>query len=176
MIGNWAFVVAIGAVVATVWGAIVAIRVWKSNRKSVVLLFLTCVLLVAGVAVRTKFINQARNIDFLRTMNAQNVSSISVGGSIISDEPKISEVVAALNRVQWFRSDHGGWAQPVSVQITLTSGDVMHSRLSYYLKQEGAVLIFYRRYGTMEFRDGYAYSPDLQKVLFDLGITLPKKK
>lgn len=144
----------------------------EPNTQNHFLMVLTgAMLLMTG----TRYASEVGHHVFLSRLSGDQVSRIQVGQAEISNEADIARVVTALNERRWFSSNHGGWAQPVDLVITMKSGAAYRYHVAHYQRQEGAIIEFTRpwRFGT--WHDGYVFCERLPSVLDQIGINLPSK-
>ena len=123
----------------------------------------------------TRYLNQVGHHLFLSQLSGDQVSQIQVGGAEISKSADIALVVGALNERRWFSSNHGGWAEPTEMVITMKSGEQHRYPVGYYQRQEGAIIEFTRRWRFGTWHDGYVFCDKLPSVLKQLGVTLPSQ-
>jgi hypothetical protein len=102
----------------------------------------------------------------LYTLEASEVSQVSIDDLLITEEDKIGTIVEALNSPSWFMVNHGGWEIDAPVVITLKSGETINMFVSPYLREEGAVVHL----------DREAFSRTLPKALEETGVYLPNGK
>jgi hypothetical protein len=108
----------------------------------------------------------------LSGLATDQVSRIQISKQTISDPSDLSPIIAALNDNEWFSSNHGGWAEMVPLIITMKSGEEHRFQVGYYLKEEGAVIKFYRGH----WQDGFAFSGKLPTALKEIGLALPSQR
>ena len=152
-----------------------AYRDWRSrgSRGSLAVVALLAVFLLL---VGNRFLHNALYLYELRSMSAEQVSAVEVGGKSVTDSRAVSEIVAAFNEVTWFSYNHGGTAAPVRVVVRFKSGAESSYLVSYYLREEGAVLEFSREYAFgVTASHGEAFGARLPKAFEDAGLPLPKR-
>jgi hypothetical protein len=121
-----------------------------------------------------RFVRQFREHWRLGTLQLNQVSAIDVGGRVCTRTETISDIVRALKESQWFTSSDGGWASEVPLTIRLHSGEELRYRIAPYLKEQGAVIIFFsRQENGGETGYGYAFSRSLPAALVAAGAPLP---
>jgi hypothetical protein len=105
---------------------------------------------------------------FLRNLSVSSVAVIRVGEREISRQEDLAVVIPALNDVDWFLVNHGGWATEVPLTITLKSGMVQTLSVGRYRRQEGAVVDFGQHGGY-----GNGFCRQLPSALNRVNIHLP---
>ncbi len=151
-------------------GIVVAIR----DRKVSGLVLSGCVSVI-GILMGVRFFQQMSGHRFLADLKPEQVASIGVAGTEITDAKHIASIVKALNARQWFSSNHGGWAQPVELILTLRNGDVRRYRIAHYLREHGTVIMFRRNSGGIRWADGYAFAHTLPDALAAADVKLPEQ-
>lgn len=146
---------------------------WSKKQKSGYLFVALAGLMLSLMG--TRYAYQLSHHLFLRGLSADEVNRIQIGDSVITKESDIRLVVAALNERQWFSSNHGGWGKTVRLEITLRNDPARAYQVGYYLKEEGAVIEFSRKWGSSRWYDGYAFSARLPEVLKQIGALLPSQ-
>jgi hypothetical protein len=134
----------------------------------VIVVFAGLMALMMGV----RFVQQVKKHSILNGLATDQVSRIQIGTRFISDSNDLSCVVNALKDNEWFSSNHGGWAEMVALIITMKSGEEHRFQVGYYLREEGAVIRFYRGH----WQDGFAFSRELPAALKEIGLTLSSQK
>ena len=165
LIESFSFLLPLATLVAVLGMAL------TSPRKPALYLALA---LTAAISILSgvRFANQLGSHQVLSDLQPEEVALIQVGERSLSHPRDVSLVVGALQESEWFSSQHGGWGTTVPLTITLASGQKYGFPVGYYLRQEGAVIVF-RRYIGGYWDDGYAFSRRLPGVLKGLGILLP---
>jgi hypothetical protein len=133
----------------------------------------TVVLLLLPIATGLSFLREVRAHGLISQLEPNQVKTITVGTAQIDDSGQISEIVDALRHCQWFSPSHGGWAEPVSLQISLRSGEIREYRVATYLREPG-VVIELASGRPNELHAGYAFSSTLTSALSGASVTLPK--
>jgi hypothetical protein len=131
------------------------------------------VLLVFAVIVDMRLYYGMQNRTFLQSLRADEVKQIRVGDRRIRDRGEIGEVVKALNGIEWFSANRGGWARREWLVLDLTSGERRPFLVAQYLRKQGAVIQFGRPPQGGGFHDGYAFAPALPEVLQKYRAPLP---
>ena len=109
---------------------------------------------------------------FLKHVGSDEIRQICIEETCFSSVDQISEIVEALNSIEWFVINHGGWDQEYPMRIELRSGKVKHYLVSYYQRRHGAVIQFFPPAEKGQFfrpHYGAAFSASLPDVLAALG-------
>lgn len=127
------------------------------------------------VIMPVRFAHELSDHVYLRRLNPDAVASITIGNRGFTSAAQITSIARALNHIEWFASNHGGWASDVDLFIRERSGQQRYFRVALYLRETGAVISFIRpsQNGGMTWQDGYAFSRELPGVLQQLGAPLP---
>lgn len=113
----------------------------------------------------------------LTNLEAKDVEELVIGTNVVRDSDQIEDIVATLNDLRWFAANHGGWAKQVPLEIQKKNGEEYRFKVAYYLRQEGAVISFYKPHGHgAVWLFGEAFSERLPTVLAKLDMELPKEK
>lgn len=146
-----------------------------AKKRIIGLLFAVCGCLLI-FTTGGRFFHQWANHRLLEQLSLDEVASIEVNDRPVTGRNDLARLIAALHEVEWFSSNHGGWAQVVPLVIRMKSGPDKRFMVGYYLREEGAVIIFYRGdYSGTYAADGYAFSRGLPQALEGMNMVLPKE-
>ena len=130
------------------------------------------ILLAVGTLVGTRFYYQVQNRRTLQSLRMEDVRRVRVGKQRITDPGQIEAVVEALNRIEWFSANHGGWGERQWLVLDLKDGGQRAFIVANYQREEGAVIHFGRPARGGGFHDGYAFSRSLPAVLQEASAPL----
>jgi hypothetical protein len=144
-------------------------------RHGMVWLVLALVLFLS-YSYLTGIVAGLRGFYFLRTLQANDIQSISVDNVTATQSSAILDFSSAFHRVQWFAASHGGWAKEVPLRIRLKSGGERTFSIGRYLRQPGVVIqgMFHTPWSYRMYDCGF--SADLPEILESLKITLPASR
>jgi hypothetical protein len=174
MIGTSSFILELAMPIFVGIFILIGIRPSSEKKKKshyFTLGFLILIWLIVGI----RYFNQMRNHIILGSLDANAISQIQVGGKTFTEGDHLRLISESLRDNKWFSSNHGGFAEAMPLIITFKSGRTRRFRTSYYLRQEGAIILFYRGKGISYWDDGYAFCPNLPVTLNRLGLQLPKQ-
>jgi hypothetical protein len=171
MIGYSSFLIEIMGVVVPVVLLVLGLGLWILRREKFGPIFVAFAGLMA-LMMGVRFAQQVKKHSILSGLAADQVSCVQIGKQTMSDPGDLSPIIAALNDNEWFSSNHGGWAEMVPLIITMKSSEEHHFQVAYYLKEEGAVIKFYRGH----WQDGFAFSRKLPTALKEIGLALPSQR
>jgi hypothetical protein len=116
-----------------------------------------------------------RGFYFLRTLQVEDIQSISVDNVTASQSSAIMHFTSAFHHLQWFSSSHGGWAKEVPLRIRLKDGSERTFSLGRYLRQPGVVIqgTFHTPWSYRMYDCGF--SAELPGVFESSSITLPSR-
>lgn len=170
MIGISSFLIEVMGVLVPAVFLVLGLGVLISRRHApglLIAVFAGLMALMMGV----RFAQQVKKHAILSGLATEQVSRIQIGKQAISDPDDLSPVISALKGNEWFSSNHGGWAEMVPLIITMKSGEEHRFQVAYYLREEGAVIKFYRGH----WQDGFAFSRRLPAALKEIGLALPSQ-
>jgi hypothetical protein len=125
-----------------------------------------------GALVGTRCYHQVQSRRYLQSLSAADIRRIRIGEHRITRPEQITAVVEALNEVEWFSANHGGWGKKQWLVLEFKAGHRRAFPVAKYHREEGAVIEFGRPPGGGAFHDGYAFSRRLPTSLAVLGISL----
>jgi hypothetical protein len=132
----------------------------------------SAIVLAVAVLVGSRFYYQVQSRRVLQSLRADDVRQVRLGEQRIRRPEQIAAVVEALNRIDWFSSNHGGWGERQWLLVDLKSSGRLAFLVAKYHRQEGAIIHFGRPAGGGGFHDGYAFSASLPAVLEQAGAPL----
>jgi hypothetical protein len=132
--------------------------------------------LFLGYTFVSSFVAGLRGFYFLRTLQPEGVESISVDSVVVSEGSAKSDLISTLHHVQWFASNHGGWAREVPLRVRLKSGREKDFTTAFYLRQRGAVIQGTFRTPWSHRAYDCGFSAELPDVLAAMRIPLPTSR
>ena len=105
----------------------------------------------------------------LSLLRPEIVDQIEIGGHVVTDKHQIAEIIAVLNRPEWFSLRRGDGADEVPFVIKLADGRQVSYTVRRYLHGEGAALISQ----TAGWDNGEVLCRRLPDSLAKAGVTLP---
>src|SRR6267154_2285815 len=102
--------------------------------------YFALIFFAAGLIMTLGRFQEIKSHFFLKNLSVSSVAAIRVGEQDISRQEDLAVVIPALNDVDWFLVNHGGWASEVPMTITLKNGKAQTFSIGRYRRQEGAVV------------------------------------
>lgn len=174
MIGTSSFLIELMPIVFPLLflaGGIFTVKVEKSKIGYLLITFAVVVGFIMGV----RYFYQVRNHMLLDSLAGGEIAEIQVGTMALTQNQQIELVVDALRDNRWFSANHGGWAKTLPLVIKFKDGSLQRFRVAYYLRQEGAIIEFFRGTDSSYWADGYAFCPRLPGTLNEIGICIPSQ-
>ena len=126
------------------------------------------------------FVREALFHHDLSTLRVEDLESVEVGTQSIDAPEDISKVVLSLNEAQWFEVNHGGWSAEVPLVLRFRSRKQRTYHVAWYQVGQGAIVISKSNFDDpgkrSSWSNGYAFCPQLPRVLAERGINLPREK
>jgi hypothetical protein len=168
MVGVFAFIVQMFFVLVPfliLWAAIKGYRKSRTRIHSILGLIL---LALIGMYFMLHTLYQSVHRIKLHALTAQEVEWIEIGSKHFSGEHELTEIVAALNEVEWFFPARGGWNPNLSISLKKKNGEQEDYHFAIYSSEGGAV-IKDNRIGNY-----CGFSRGLPKALEAIGVPLPE--
>jgi len=123
--------------------------------------------------VGQRYVHQLAWRQGLAKLTPERVQRVEVDGHQLGPPERVGDVLQSLREAEWFSVNHGGWARPVPLVVTLSDGAVRRYEVARYTREAGAVIAFVRPGSFGTWHDGYAFSPALPRALSAAGAPLP---
>ncbi len=175
MIGNESFLFELMPLLIPLVVLVVGIGIVVKGRRRLGLFFCGFAF-VMWLLMGVRYFHQVRNHHFLAKLSIENVASVRIDKTTITNPASLRPIIQALNNRKWFSPNHGGWAEKVDLIVTLKSNKERRFWVGYYLREPGAVIQFYRGDKKRYWADGYAFSPDLSVALANGHVELPEQR
>ena len=146
-----------------------------AKRKVLSLIAATLLLGLQSAIGIARVYYQGRRIADITEIAPAEINAIQIGDKSFRNPAEIESIVNPLRHTVYFSPSHGGWGAETTLTIVSKSGQSHPLRVARYLRQSGAVLIFFHQSGDGTSIEGYGFAPDLPAALDHVGAALAQK-
>lgn len=108
---------------------------------------------------------------WLCSLNQDEIAGVTIDGLGLAGTQKTQTLCDALKKNDWFLPNHGGWAQPVDMSISLKNGTVRHLQVAFFTKHKSGAIVTDKD-SPLESK---VFCPDLPAAMLSIGRSLPAK-
>jgi len=159
-------------IIASIIAIIISITAYKKKEPKYLLAL--AFILIWLYFMGSSYYQTEKHRNILKNLKAEEIISLSIGKTLISDQSKIKDIVESLKNNKTYTSSNRDVGKTFLFKINFKNKKHIYFNIAYLSKSQGIILRFVKIYENGYRSYGDAFSSTLNDTLLKAGIDFKK--